>query len=203
MGRDPLVTFTKPDILRIQTPPPCIPLCTHCTWKRRFRIGGVPVHRAVAGEELDWPGTQSMPRPTPGAMPGVPSPRFGWIYTYADHTGLSAFGTSMLRPSGKQGNELLLAERPVLLAERPADQRRQRRPMPCCSSAAARCRAPCTRAGPRPTKRDAAPRVRSALHRRRPRSSSRRRITSLHFPLYAASRAGKQDLTIFNAIPFA
>ena len=59
---------------------------------------------------------------------------------------------------GKQGNELLIAERPV---QKAADQRRQRRPMPCCSS-------------PLPTKRDAAPRVRSALHRRRPRSSRRR-----------------------------
>ena len=32
---------------------------------------------------------------------------------------------------GKQGNELLIAERPV---QKAADQRRQRRPMPCCSS---------------------------------------------------------------------
>ena len=126
---------------------------------------------------------------------------------------------------GKQGNELLIAERPV---QKAADQRRQRRPMPCCSS-------------PLPTKRDAAPRVRSALHRRRPRSSRRRmpartpalfssanaRTTArllrgssflpsflcfvfTYFPLYAASRVGKGSsflllpslLPLFAALAF-
>ena len=44
MGADLLVTSIEPDILRIQTPPPCTPICTHCTY---FRMGGPPVHRAV------------------------------------------------------------------------------------------------------------------------------------------------------------
>ena len=51
MGLDLLVTFTKPDILRIQTPPPCIPICTHCTY---FRIGGGSVCRAVAWAKHCW-----------------------------------------------------------------------------------------------------------------------------------------------------
>ena len=174
-------------------------------WKRRFRAW-----RLVGNRQRQWVLAQS----TGHAYTLLETGRrlFNRISesTYADHTGLSAFGTSMLRPSGKQGNELLLAERPVLLAERPADQRRQRRPMPCCSSPLP---SPVHKGRSSPTKRDAAPRVRSALHRRRPRalffSSANARTTgrllraSSYFPLYAASRAAKQDLTIFNAMPFA
>ena len=81
-------------------------------------------------------------------------------------------GFQRKKENNQQGNELFL-ERPV--QKEAADQRRQRRPMPCCRcrAAAARCRAPCKRAGPCPAD-EARRRSRSALHRRRPRSSRRR-----------------------------
>ena len=121
----------------------------------------------------------------------------------------------------------------LLCSKKHAEERRQ---APCAAKKGGRCKRQPTKEGSggrcraaaargakgpvlaRPTKRDAAPRVRSALHRRRPRSSSRRRMPArqassflpaflsfvfTYFPLYAASRAGKQDLTIFNAMPFA
>ena len=45
-----------------------------------------PLPGCGPGEDLDWRGLQPVPRSTPGAMPGVPWPRFtsSWIYTYAE-----------------------------------------------------------------------------------------------------------------------
>ena len=40
-----------------------------------------PLPGCGPGEGLDWPGAHSVPRPTPGAMPGVPWPHFSWIYS--------------------------------------------------------------------------------------------------------------------------
>ena len=79
-------------------------------------------------------------RSAPGATRGVPWPRFtsSWIYTYA----INQAGTSRAQEAGSR---------------RSADQRRQRRPMPCCSSPLP---SPVRANGPvlaRPTKRDAAP----------------------------------------------
>ena len=162
------------------------------------------------GEDLDWHGRQPVPRSTPGAMPGVPRPRFSCGFTRMLNLRLECRGI-------KQGNEPLKA-----------DQRRQWRPMPCCSSPLP---SPVHKGRSSPTKRDAAPRVRSALHRRRPRalffSSANARTTArllrgssflpsflcfvfTYFPLYAASRVGKGSsflllpslLPLFAALAF-
>ena len=55
-----------------------------------------PLPGCVRGEGLDWPGAQPVPRPTPGAMEGVPWPRFSWIYTYAES------GWNVPRKAGKR-----------------------------------------------------------------------------------------------------
>ena len=72
------------------------------------------------GEDLDWHGLQPVPRSTPGAMPGVPRPRFSCGFTRMLNLRLECRGI-------KQGNEPLQAGSRI-------DQRRQWRPMPCCSS---------------------------------------------------------------------
>ena len=98
------------------------------------------------------------PAPPPGRWKGCRGPVLAGFTRMLNQAGMCR---------GKQGNELLIAERPV---QKAADQRRQRRPMPCCSSPLP---SPVQKGRSSPTKRDAAPRVRSALHRRRP---SRRRM---------------------------
>ena len=47
MQLDPLVISMVFAFLRIRNPVTSYAKRTHCTWKRRFGIGGVPVHRAV------------------------------------------------------------------------------------------------------------------------------------------------------------
>ena len=146
------------------------------------------------------------PAPPPGRWKGCRGPVLAGFTRMLNQAGMCR---------GKQGNELLIAERPV---QKAADQRRQRRP---CRAAAARCRAPCKRAGPRPA--DEARRRSSrqiGFASTTPFSSANARTAGrlfrapsflpaflsfvfTYFPLYAASRAGKQDLTIFNAMPFA
>ena len=151
------------------------------------------------GGELGLPATQPIPRPTPGATPGVPWPRFSWIYTYAESQAGVPRGIKQEQPGS-------------------ADQIRQRRPMPCCSSPLP---SPVQKGRSSPGRRSATPLLASdrlCIDDALARSSSRRRMPArqassflpaflsfvfTYFPLYAASRAGKQDLTIFNAMPFA
>ena len=196
-------------------------LALWCAYRKRPAGGcagaGTHLYRVACGER-GWIGLapSPCPAPLPGRWKGCRGPVLAGFTRMLNQAGMCR---------GKQGNELLIAERPV---QKAADQRRQRRPMPCCSS-------------PLPTKRDAAPRVRSALHRRRPRSSRRRmpartpalfssanaRTTArllrgssflppflcfvfTYFPLYAASRVGKGSsflllpslLPLFAALAF-
>ena len=62
------------------------------------------------------------PAPPPGRWKGCRGPVLAGFTRMLNQAGMCR---------GKQGNELLIAERPV---QKAADQRRQRRPMPCCSS---------------------------------------------------------------------
>ena len=108
------------------------------------------------GAGLEWPGTQPVPRPAPGAMPGVPWPRVLAGFTRTCMLNLLGW---QVRKAGKRAAPSREAGAPSREAGRPkkAAAANAVLSMPCCSSPLP---SPVRANGPvlaRPTKRDAAP----------------------------------------------
>ena len=123
-SKKPVTSYLKPAF--------SAPVLLKCAWLKRPSGGcagaGTHLYRdAGGGTGLDWPGAQPVPRPAPGAVEGVPWPRFSWIYTYAES------GWNVPRKAGKRAAHSREAGakggRPKKAAAADAVLS-----MPCCSS---------------------------------------------------------------------
>ena len=146
-----------------------------------------------------------MPRPAPGAVEGVPWPRFSWIYTYAESgwnvPRKAGKRAAHSREAGAKGGRPKKAAAADAVLQQPAAEPRAKGPV-LADEARRRSSRQIGFASTTPFS-SANARTAGRLFRAPSFLPAFLSFVFTYFPLYAASRAGKQDLTIFNAMPFA
>ena len=163
-----------------------------------------PLPGCGPGEELDWPGAQSMPRSTPGATRRCPGPVLAGFTRMLNQAGMCAAESREMGRSGSRARRDRPSKKPTPLPQRRrphANQIKGRSRLVVRPAARTRVTARTPHRGRAAARRRSRCRARECTGRHAALLlSSMPSFLCLLF-MQQASRAGKEDLVFFNAMP--